>query len=371
MYASWGVWLVGSMNNNNFVTAFLTGLTKPSVLSVSLAVLTPMAVVAAAVFAGPKLMASDAYVYFMSHSFDTHTMASHRVMKGVGRNKPTAAILGTSVMVYCVMDGPDLNQTMGLGDDFYVASVPTASQNAFEMAAILDRLDPYAGSVVVIGLNPGMFTKEITPDENSLVYSVVEKPKLAFYSDVLSDEIKLIGNKPPFKTGIYTIDNIEFFMARRKAMLMNIMSGGTPYGDPLDAPWIEKVNSPHHWEEEKANLSEMIVDYDANAPAHFEVLARMIEKAQAEPGVEIVIAEAPTNPGWYEIEEGRDFFEKFNSDLQAFAKQYNATYASLSASARLNKADFADFEGHLVTHDAQERCTSALGQSILSARLEL
>ncbi len=362
---------MGSSLIKNIASAFYAGLTKPSGLSVSLALLTPMIAVAVAVFAGPRLMASDAYVYFMSHAYDTHTVASHRVMKGVKRDKPTAAILGTSVMVYCVSEEPDLNAAMGLGDEFYVASVPTASQNAFEMAAILDRLDPYAGSVVVIGLNPGLFTKEITQDQNSLVYDVVDQPNLAFYSDVLSDEIKRIGDKPPFKTGIYTIDNIEFFMARRKAMIKNVLSGGTPYGDQLDAPWIKKVNKPEFWEEEKAELAETIAAYDSYSAAHFEVLARMIEKANQEPGIEFVIAEAPTNPGWYETAEGRDFFERFNSDLQIFAKKHRATYASLSASARLNQSDFADFEGHLVTHDAQERCTSALGQSILSARLEL
>jgi len=353
------------------VYAFLTGLTKPSVLSVVLAVFIPFVVTLAAVFAGPRLMASNAYVYLMSHAFDTHTLASHRIMKGVSRNKPTAAILGTSVMVHCVDEGPDLTQTMGLGDEFYVASLPTASQASFEMAAILTELDPYAHSVVVLGLNPGVFTPPASHHENSALTDVVEHPRLAFYSSTLTDEIIRAGDTPPFKTGIYTLDNLNFFLSRRKPMLRNLLNGGIEYGDPLDAPWIPTVNNPEFWEEEKADLGNMIAAYDQNAAAHYDVLARAIQRVQEEPGVRVVVAEAPINPGWFELEDGRDFFNRFAEDLSALAQETGAEFYSLSAGANLTKEDFADYEGHLVTHDAQARCTSAIGESILMARVEL
>ena len=353
------------------VSAFLKGLTKPSGLSTLLAVLIPFFVTMVAVFAGPRLMTSEAYVYLMTHAFDTHTLTSHRVMKGVPRHKPTAAILGSSVMVYCVQDGPDLTDVMGLGDDFVVAPLPTASQKSYEMAAILKEIDPYAHSVVVLGLNPGVFTAAAPSEEDSALTDVVEHPRLGFYSTVLNDEIIRTGHKPPFKTGIYTLDNLNFFLSRRKPMLMNLLHGGTEYGDPLDAPWIEKVNNPEFWEEEKADLGKMITQYNANAAAHFEVLARAIEKLQEEPGVRVVIAEAPVNPGWFEVSAGRSFFNRFAQDLSDFADATGADFYSLSAGANLQKEDFADYEGHLVSHDAQARCSSALGKSILMARVEL
>jgi len=293
------------------VSAFLTGLTKPSAMSVVLAIFIPFLVTIAAVFAGPRIMTSSAYVYLMSHAYDTHTLTSHRVLKGVSRSKPTAAILGTSVMVYCVEEGPELGKAMGLQNDFIVAALPTASQKSYEMAAILTELDPYAHSVVVLGLNPGVFTAPASSQEDSALLEVVEHPRLAFYSSVLNDEIIRMGDKPPFKTGIYTLDNLGFFLSRRKPMLKNLMQGGMEYGDPLEAPWIKEVNNPEFWEEEKADLGRTIAAYDQNSSAHFEVLGRAIKKLHEEPGVRVVVAEAPVNPGWFELDEGQAFFNRF------------------------------------------------------------
>lgn len=353
---------------NPWMSAFLRGLSVPSGVSVLVACGSIFIAFATILAIGPRFMASDAYKLALSDGFDTYVRVSHQVLKGIPDEKPAVLVLGTSLMVSCVNPKNTLENQIAdaTGRDMHVMELASAAQTTWEMAAIVDKVRPTDGSVLVIGLSPGVLARGLDDGSASSPYELAKQPKLAFTSEAFDIELRREGFRVPSRTGVYFLDNASFYLARRRDIMSNVVRP-TRYADPLDAPWMDHVNRPEFWQEEHEALPVVTRRYDTNLEKNFGVLSRMIERARKAKGVEIVILESPVHPGWYETEAGKVFFEAYRADLQRFAEEQRAHFASATELAGLKASDFVDFEGHLGNHPARERCTEAVGKSVIGS----
>ena len=352
---------------NRALSDFVNGLTRASVVSAAVALATvAMSFVTYCFVFGEGFTASPLYRYQMSSTLDTHTNVSHKVLSRAGQPGANVIILGTSVTIRCVESEAALSDRIAAasGRRYRIDDLATDAQASWEMAAIVDRLPPADGGVLVIGLTPGVLGVNPVGDDRSALRGLMNWPRLGFVSTAMDDEARQMGIDVPWRTGIGALDNAGYILSRRKLFVRNLLRGGLVYGDPLKARWYDDVDDPDFWAKEIGRLPEVAADYNANAALNFDVIARMVERARQGRTVEVVVLEAPLNPGWLAVPEGARFFARFRADLDAFARRIGGHHLRIADRAPFMKADFVDYEGHLANAAARKRCSDALADGI-------
>ena len=353
--------------------AFWQGLTNPSAgaLFITFGVLAGTFLLVCLILT-PALMASGTWRYFMINDLDTQTYVTQKVLGRAASETPSIVLLGTSVMIRCVESEESLSDLIeGAGSgQFRVHDLATDGQTSWEMAALVERLPPGPGGVIVVGLNPGLLAMpqhDVGPDGSNLwtsLAAIVKRPKLGFTPTALDEEARRAGIDVPFRSGVYAIDNAGFFLSRRKELVRNLLRGGTNYADPLTAPWYAHVNRQEFWKREIAALPGIMANYDAYSAENFDVIARLIERTREQHLTRVIILESPVNPRWQDETEGALFHARYRADLQAFATEQNASFLAASEAAALRAEDFVDYEGHIGNGPARRRCTEALAEGV-------
>lgn len=347
--------------------AFLRGVAEPSVLAASVAVATVMALfLAYCVVFGAWFSASPLYRYLMTDDLDTYTNVTHKVLARQGDAGPAIVVLGTSVTVRCLAGEVALSEAVHrltgrrLGTD----DLATDAQTSWEMLALVDRLPPRDGGVLVIGLSPGVFEFGSGEGQWQSLQALIDAPKLGFVSAALDEAARGAGARVPHRTGIHALDNAGFILSRRRELLTNLIRGGKAYGEPLNAYWYANVNRPEFWQTEIADLPKRAALYAANAPLNLAVLERVVARARAVGARGVVVLESPLNPGWNAVPAAQGFFARYRSDLAALAARTGAVLVRATDEAGLIQSDFVDYEGHLGNAAARDRCMGALARGI-------
>lgn len=349
---------------------FVRGLTRPSVVSAATALCVLCAAfVAYCTILGPGFLASDKYRLLMSNPLDTHTLVGHRVLSRAGSSGANAILLGTSVTIRCIEGEAPLAERIEArtGRRLRVDDLATDAQATWEMAALVDRLPPQDGGVLVIGLTPGLLSANPLGDSRNALGSLLKWPRFGFTSPAMEAEARALGVAVPRRTGIYAIDNAGYILSRRKELLRNLLRGGTDYADPLTAAWYKNVNTPEFWAKEIRELPEVAAEYRANAALNFDMLDRMVLRALQSHDFRVVVLESPVNPGWWQDEAGARFYRAYRADLAALAGRLGGTFVQISDRAGLKQSDFVDYEGHLGNAAARARCSDALADGIAAA----
>lgn len=347
--------------------SFWRGATSPALPALLVALSIIVAASAAiCVFMTQEVIARSGYRYFMAGDLDTHTSVTHKVLSFQPSDSPVVVILGTSVTIRCVLREDRLAALIEAqsGKTPLVYNMATDAQTSWEMAALADHFYPARKGVLVVPVNPALLSYEIDSGDPSSLARIIETPRLGFVSSALDEEARIAGVKVPFRTGIYSLDNMHYLLARRFVVISNLINGGRDYGDPLTAPWMKRVNNSTFWQKEIENFSGLIKRYEHNHLNNLAVLSRFISHFKTSGKFSVILMESPINPRWHDTLLGAKFFPRFRKDLQKFAAQHGLPFVPISDKARLQATDFVDYEGHIGTASGRERCTTVLAASI-------
>lgn len=345
--------------------SFFRGATQPNFASASIMLgVLLIGVLAYITVVNDRLLAGDSYRYFMDHNLDTQTYATHQILGVEAGEEPSVLIFGSSVMVRCIKDRDTVADLVSTKSDQSVIAYDfsTDAQSMWEFEAMVDRIPDGGRGVLVFGVSFGMWADTLEDLEE-----LIDAPKLGLPTPTIDAAAREAGIDVPFRTGIYGLDASSFFLARRRTFLKNLLSGGISYGDPLKAWWMDDVNDPEFWEEEKARFPEQTAKVEENLERNFETVARAIEDLRSKGDYEVILFEAPINPGWFEIETGRSFFTGLRQEMMSFAEAENIQFASTMDLVDLTVDDFVDFEGHISNDDARMACTEAVSDLVVEA----
>lgn len=317
----------------------------------------------------PYLISTDSYRLFLENPWDTQTIVTNKVMREGPLEEPAVLVFGSSVMVRCLESDGLLSRLImeNTSVEMKVLGLATDAQAPWEMEAIADQLKPPPGSALVIGLTPGILGTPLIDDDQSSLASVVNWPKLGFVSKALDDAAGISGIDVPSRTGIWTVDNTNFLMGRRRTFIMNALFGPPDLRDPLEVEWYADVYTPEFWLSEIDALPNVAQAYEKNSAAGFSALTRMIERLSANGDVSVIVVEGPTNPRWNDLLPAQKFFRRYRSDLRAFADTHGGVFIPIAEAANLMSGDFVDYEGHVLNAGARSRCTSALAEGVVDA----
>lgn len=352
-------------SRKRILRSFLQGAMQPNLASASIMLGVVLAgFLSYLAIVNENLLAGEAYRYAMDKDLDTQTYATHQLLSAEPGTDPSVYVFGSSVMVRCVKDRATIADLVSArsGQSVTAYDLSTDAQTAWEFEAMVDRIPEGGFGVIVFGASYGIWT--YSPKD---LAELINAPKLGFPTPTIDAAAREMGVKVPLRTGIYGLDISKFFLARRRTFVENLLSGGRDYADPLDAYWMDVVNDPEFWAEEKAQLPQFVAAVDANMDMHLATMARAVETLRGKGDYEMVLFEAPIHPGWFELQDGAAFFDGINRDLRAFAEEQNIEFTSARELVDLGAEDFVDFEGHISNDAARMACTEAVADFIVEA----
>jgi hypothetical protein len=311
--------------------------------------------------ASAKLLASEGYRLLMDGPLDSQTHATHQLLAATPSEDPSILVFGTSVMVRCIKDAPTLKQLIAeqTSAAANVYNLTTDSQTTWEIEAMIDRFPAGGHGVVLLGTSYGVWMNSVSDLEQ-----LVRAPKLGFPTPTIDAAARADGISVPLRTGVFGIDSSKYFLAHRTSVLKNLINGGPEYGDPLDAYWMPLVNNQDFWDEEIAQLPDLVAQVEANLDANLETVRRTIRNIKQKGDYSIVLYEAPINPGWLEVDGGEAFFSKIRRALQNLADDEGVVFAAARDQVPFEAKDFVDFEGHLGNDDIRMACTRDVAETI-------
>jgi hypothetical protein len=340
------------------------GLTRPSLTALLVAVAT----VAGSFFAvaSPYAIAADTYLYFEAYPQTYYTYVTARVLER-RRGAPAApevVLLGGSSVGTCVTSEDELAEEVEsrTGIRPVVYDFSAASMTTWEMAGVLGELDDFDG-VVLVGLSPYTLADGI--DENLMgrkpLGALVDEPRFGFRSDVLDEETRRAGFDPPPRTGIYAIDNFEFFVARGSVLLGNLRDGLDRFDRPMHM--AQRPFGYAYWDVLESSIERLSEALEANAPMHLAVIQRMAERC---PRAAFTVLVPPLHPRQLRSPATAAFFDRYRERLLRFATEHGMGLLDVTEEAELLDADFID-PGHLRLPSAKARTTSVLAERIAVA----
>jgi hypothetical protein len=267
---------------------------------------------------------------------------------------PQVVVLGGSLVVRCISGEAEL--TRGIQSRMTGGPAPRVSdltfdgQTEWEMAYLLGWLGSRYEGVVVLGMNPDFLGRLPTELYDSL---------WGLGSRAIEERAAAYGADRPFRTGIFLLDNWRFFVPRWRPLVRNLTYAGpvAPL-DPIDETWIQGARRESERTRELEALPSLIADYDRNHRANFAIIADAV--ARLGPRAAVLLLDGPRSPLWRRHADGSQFFARYESDVRVFADTHGFVYLRLNDDVTFADDEIVDYEGHIGSKGARDRCTDAV-----------
>ncbi len=322
------------------VDEFVAGLIRPSGASLLGMILFALAeIVVAVVIFTPRRMATLPPVVLMKNARDDYariTFLTYRLKYGA-RGPLTVVYLGPSTAQRALLDSLDprpiearLGKLVGSPVDFY--SLYAAGETVEETALLAHQIPADFHGVVAIVIF------EDKDDERSRRLAMEANADLEerLPMDPEPGGAPRIGfdGKPLRRTGIYFLDHLQFFAARR-ATLMHPWQTWTP----LERGGMSLGTPPSYRSEERTFETRAKNNPMPLVRRELGLLADAVDTARAR-GASVVLVESPANPR-YEALKG-DSHALYQQKIREFSEQHGADYWDLNPEVLPRRQDFED-----------------------------
>ncbi len=357
---------------------FIDGLTRPGLLAFTVALTTATSIlVALSIIVDEEFFSRRGYELFAADGHDDWTHASQRALQ-VRSGKYSGnglTLLGSSATREMLSSPEDLEADLqsALGRPVKVHQLATANQMLWESAGLLEMLGKDYSGVVMIGV--GLRTL-VTPQDNAP--EICTKPRLAFRSPILDAKVVEQGGSARVRTGIYLVDNREYFLPRRHRFLRNLFIKPDPiqFHEVAD---LEKLGQDKaaldelHTEVARRQelLAELYSSYSFEEGLHrledgFATLDALRALADAMPNCRLVFLRPPFNPDALQkinekVTHGRlvELYKIYTEKFADYCALHGVPHLSVNDSSPIDSADFYD-HCHLGTRSGRRAATRAI-----------
>jgi hypothetical protein len=322
------------------VREFTTGLLSNSGVSlVGGIVLALLELALFAAFATPRHLAEVSPWLAMRHRRDDYaraTILTLRMNRHAASGRLSVVYLGSSVAQRALYDSFDpkpiekgLSFQTGAPVDFY--SLYASSETIHEAELIAEYIPRgFRGVVTMVVMDDKDDEKSI---ESVLAQSPTLEERLALDPlDATAARLALAARTVP-RTGIYFLDHLQFFSARRE-FLLHPWVVWTPY--PRGG-YHGRVPPPPGAEEKQLLLAfqrpHPLLDRTG------DVLARLVEESKSR-GATVVLIEAPQNPRYQKLKG--PLHDQYETAITAFAREHGVAYWNFNPDLKFEQRDFED-----------------------------
>ncbi len=351
---------------SEYLTAFIEGLTRPSLPALAGMILVAGASLAACFWLiTPELFSGPGYGYFVENVNDEYSFISADVLR-LQQNPPDDPVVlyfGTSSLREALSSRGHLEELLQerLDRKVKVLNLTAGGLTHWEITAMLDGLLEDIKGVVVLPCSPAVLN-----ESGDRLDEITQSPRLALFSPDLQEERELLGfEKRGELSGNFFRDNYRFFVARLVPVLRHALKGrqwrdfhaGDKWRDPNEAEMAGFIRLRGQWVDEIAERG------DLNAEAYRRILGRIREN----PDLNVVLLASVSNPktnDWvrslpgYPAAQGR-----YEGYVESFLAGERTIYRDYEAPLGLAPEDFKDTV-HFKNPKARERFTEYLADDL-------
>lgn len=344
----------------DFVGALWEGATRPSLtaaIGIPMFAFAQLAVLV--LFLTPALVARVDAGYLMGSPWDQYGYATAHTIQLEQANSaaPSVVVLGASATRHLFEDHREYAKRLAreVGRPVELHFLVTADQTVWESAAILDHVPERFRGVVLIGVQPSRLVSEYDQ-----LAELMRWPRLGLRSPSMEEVARARGLEVRPLRGIYFLDNLDFLLARRYAILRNVLTGPQAYA--LHGRRIDTRISPEEKAGQLERIGKRMAIWEAGHDENLELLARTIERLAERPDLEVVVFEAPLHP--LVKRTYPDGYARYRRMLEERVARLGVVYVDLGASAALRAEDFHDM-WHLSRGGGRERSEDVLAELLV------
>lgn len=349
---------VGTHPAGKPLAGFFTAALKSRVVTVA-AVATALALTAAAALTiTPDYLRDGSTArYWPRNAIDDYAFASIEAKQfaATAQGRPALVLVGTAAMREGLLPATDIAALLKqrLGRDVPVVNLSSGGQSPLEAAGLVFEIAPQGKGTLVLAVSPSRMAAS-----GGELQNLLDHPRLAFSNDGIRREAEALGLRVPKGTGIYLLDNLQFYVARAHTFAANLLTGTAPRND------VQTYISRGHqdaeaWDKDTKTLAKRLSTYDQNFPANIAPYRRILRwvKENNLPW-NVVLLEIPLNPRAVAQATGPDFYPAHVANLRRFCAEEGCTYANSNVRNVLSEEHFYDWS-HLSSRQGKELFTDA------------
>jgi hypothetical protein len=299
--------------------------------------------------------------FFLQNEKDDYGFCSieSRFLKTRSQIPPGIALIGTAAMREALLEEEQIAELLyhATGNHAAIYNFMTGGQSALEMAEFSSIFAKNFQGAVVLGISPSRLSAD--PSE---LQGLINKPRLAFVSQATVEEALSLGLAVKKTTGIYLLDNYQFFAARQSDFIRNIFFG--PPKKRLNHAFLGKSPlNQNGWGRNKQILQSRLGHYDEFADRNLGSFERAINLLNKSQGIAIVLLDIPINPRAMKNIITPKFYRRHQEKMKLFADKMDVLYLNFNNIINFSADDFQDWS-HIRTENAQIQFTKLLVKNL-------
>lgn len=339
--------------------AFLAGLLRPSPAALTLTLIVAALWGAALVaLITPEWVASPAGRRLAHGGGDRDLRVTSLALALSAReslHEPAVFLLGASDLPEALTSSDDLERRLPPGTR--VHPLYSGWQSLLDTAALVELLPKRIAGVAVVLVSPKRIAHGIT-------YQLDFEDQPPFYrsfgfrSEVREEIAAREGVRTSPRSASLLLENYQFYLPRLRMLIEN---GFGPPPRFAHHEWTE-ITGPRlgeaHLSRMRSELRNVLEGYEDHRRDSLWMLGRILAMVE-ERGGRAVLLEAPMSPAGYRLVVGDELWQRYRTDITAFAEEHGVPYWDLGPELALQDADFRD-DQHVITRRARLAFTSAL-----------
>lgn len=344
-------------------SSFLEGCTRPSAVSVTIALALAAGTFAAAVtviderFVGSRA-GRDLLAFGRS---DDDLEITSRVLELRERDpaRPLVVVVGASETRE-IIDRERFDAAIADGRASPVDTLVLAQprQGLAEVRRIADEIPDGTSGVFVLSLGIGRFVADEADAGNELTW-----PRLGFRTGRRDAELRDAGAKVPQATGIFLLDNLRFYFPRLMVSPRNVVLG--PPKRLMHRYDERPPMTADEWDAKARLIASRLGEFDANCAVNAARVAEVIDDLRRRTRMTVVATMLPVNPRFVAEVIGDGPYRAMTGKVLAMVDAAGLPLADLGR-AGLSTGDYWDWI-HLCSPEARDRTTDLIVETVRNA----
>lgn len=273
---------------------------------------------------------------------------------------PRLFLFGDSIVAQAFANEVALERDLhaATGTTWQASFLTTAAQSTLDEAALVDKATRRQQGVVVLPLSVtryGYTTHELV--------NYYRDGRLGFRSKWADDDIRMLGEEPAFRTGIYAIDNRKF-IARHLWMDLRALAH-QPVPRRVDSYVLPEHINAAILAEQRVGILAALRGPMRDDDVSIRLLANTARRLKAR-GHILVFAEDPINAAAFEASSDRALYTAYLARSQALAARLGGFYCPLQRGGSSQSTTFADYF-HVKDAREQSRLRLILADCVAAA----
>ncbi|MGE5476313.1 MAG: hypothetical protein ACM3Q1_06640 [Bacteroidales bacterium] len=300
--------------------------------------------------------------FWPRNAIDDYAFASIEAKRAAERmaGKPGLVLVGTAAMREGLLPATEIETLLGqrLGRAVPVVNLSTGGQSPLEAAALVWEVAPKARGTLVLAVSPSRMAAS-----GGELQKLLDHPRLAFSNDGIRREAEALGLTVPAASGIYLLDNLQFYVVRAHSFAANLLTGTRPAND-VQTYLSRGREDGEAWDKDIRILAQRLSGYERNFPTNIAPYRRILRwvKENRLPW-NVVLLEIPLNPRAIAEATGPAFYPAHVANMKAFCAAEGCAYVNSNTSNLLAEEHFYDWS-HLSSRRGKEIFTGAFLDAI-------